>query len=85
MQSKFRQPLTIPYFPPFSLPLILPPLYTSLPPSSSSLSLFLTFAGASSDESRCFSQVVVDLHISPKHNQCFDQIHMVHLKKREAQ
>ncbi len=53
-------------------------LKLTFPSSSPSL----TFAGASSNESRCFSQVIVDLHISPEHNQSFDQLYVVHLSNR---
>lgn len=41
-----------------------------------------TFAGAGSDESRRLAQVVVDLHISSKHNQGFDQLDVVHLSNK---
>lgn len=39
----------------------------------------LTFAGAGSNESRRLAQVIVDLHVSSKHNQGFDQLYVVHL------
>ena len=38
-----------------------------------------TFASASGDEPRGLSQVVVDLHVRPEHNQSLDQVHLVHL------
>lgn len=41
-----------------------------------------TFTGAGSDKSRCFSQFVVDLHISTKHNKSFDQLYMVQLMNK---
>lgn len=44
----------------------------------------LTFAGAGSDKSRCFSKVVVDLHISTKHNQSFDQLNAVQLMNKHT-
>lgn len=41
-----------------------------------------TFAGAGGDKSRCFSKVVVDLHISAKHNKSFDQLYVVQLMNK---
>lgn len=40
-----------------------------------------TFAGASSNQARSLSQVVVDLHVSTKYDQSFDQLHVVHLEE----
>lgn len=50
--------------------------------SSILLSQSFTFAGAGTNKSRCFSKVIVDLHISSKHNKSFDQIHMVQLMNK---
>lgn len=41
-----------------------------------------TFAGAGGNKSRGFSKIIVDLHISTKHNKSFDQLYAVQLMNK---
>lgn len=45
----------------------------------------VTFAGSGSNEAGSFTEVIVDLHISSKHNQGFDQLYVVHLSNKPLQ